>query len=325
MNSTRMITLTSILSLGTIVSGCEKSQDAQDQTNPNKNTDQQSLVVGFQKSQITLLVARKEKLLEQSFPNTKIEWKEFPAGPQLLEALSAGSLDIGSVGNIPPIFAQAANKSISYVAYEQVPKKALGLIVDQASPIHTLKDLKGKKIALQKGSSAHDFLNKVLVKAALKWEDISPIWLAPAEARAAFTQKSIDAWVSWDPYLSVIERDSKVRTLIDDEHFPDAYQFYIANPKFLSTHPTAVPKFIQATHEANTWIAQHPQEALNFYSKTVGLDSDIAKKYLDKRPSDITVKPIDALVIKSQQTIADTFFQEKLMPTNVDIAKAVWK
>ncbi|WP_227554399.1 ABC transporter substrate-binding protein [Acinetobacter lanii] len=112
---------------------------------------------------------------------------------------------------------------------------------------------------------------------------------------------------------------------MDDEHFPDAYQFYIANPKFLSTHPTAVPKFIQATHEANTWIAQHPQEVLNFYSKTVGLDSDIAKKYLDKRPSDITVKPIDELVVKIQQAIADTFFQEKLMPRNVDIAKAVWK
>ena len=321
MSLKNFLKFTSILFLSLTFTACQKSENNH---STDTNTSQQVLTIGFQKSQIGSLVARQQKFLEQEFPNTKIEWKEFPAGPQMLEALSAGSVDIGSVGNIPPIFAQAGNKTITYIAYEPVPAKALALIVPQDSKIKSIEDLKGKKIALQKGSAAHDLLNKILAKAGLNWKDISPIWLPPAEAKAAFTKKSVDAWVSWDPYLSLTERDTNVRTVIDDSSFPAAYQFYIANPDYLKAHPDAVNKFILASNQANVWIKNHPKESLDYYAKTIGLETDIAQKYLDKRSKDLRVSPIDEVVIKSQQDIADNFYNEKLIPIKIDIKKTVW-
>lgn len=321
----KYLSLAGILCFSLSISACQKSEN--EQANKTNSDQQQSntLTVGFQKSSLTLLIARQEKLLEKHFPNTEIHWKEFPAGPQLLEALSAGSLDYGFVGNIPPIFAQSASKSISYVAYEAVPPKSIALIVPESSSIKTLDQLKGKRIALQKGSAAHDLLGKILTKAGLNWQDIQPVWLPPADARAAFDQKSVDAWISWDPFLSVIERDAQVRTLIDASAFAQTYQFYVANPNYLKSNPQSVPQFIDASNEANAWTRKYPEQTIKYYAQAIGQDEDIAKKALDKRPEDITIKVIDNEVIKSQQDIADTLFKEKLIPTQIDVHKAIWK
>ncbi len=325
LTSPKYLTLTGILFFSFSLSACQKSETEHASTTQKNQNQTKTLTVGFQKSSLTLLIAREEKLLEKQFPNTEIRWKEFPAGPQLLEALSAGSLDYGFVGNIPPIFAQSANKSIAYVAYEAVPPKSIALIVPSSSQIKTLIDLKSKKIALQKGSAAHDLLGKILIKAGLNWQDIQPVWLPPADARAAFDQKSVDAWISWDPFLSVIERDAKVRTLIDASAFPQTYQFYVANPNYLKSNPQSIPQFINASNEANAWTEKYPEQTIQYYAAAIGQDKNIAKKALDKRPSDISIKVIDESVIQSQQKIADYFFQEKLIPTQIDIHKAVWK
>ena len=325
MQTSKYLSLAGILCFSFSLSGCQKADSEQSQNTGTLTKTDNTLTIGFQKSSLTLLIARQEKLLEKQFPNTDIQWKEFPAGPQLLEALSAGSLDYGFVGNIPPIFAQSANKSISYVAYEAVPQKSIALIVPEASSIQSIQDIKGKRVALQKGSAAHDLLSKILIKAELNWQDIEPVWLPPADARAAFDQKSVDAWISWDPFLSVIERDAKVRTIIDGSSFPQTYQFYVANPNYLKSNPQSVPQFIQASNDANAWTIKYPEQTIEYYAQAIGQDKDIAKKALDKRPEDLTVKVIDEDVIQSQQAIADTFFKEKLIPVQIDIHKAVWK
>ena len=188
-----------------------------------------------------------------------------------------------------------------------------------------MSDLKSKKIALQKGSAAHDLLGKILIQAGLGWQDIQPVWLPPADARAAFDQKSVDAWISWDPFLSVIERDGQVRTLIDASAFSQTYQFYVANPNYLKSNPQSIPQFINASNEANAWTVRYPEQTIKYYAAAIGQDKNITKKALDKRPSDISIKVIDKAVIQSQQKIADYFFQEKLIPTQIDIHKAVWK
>ncbi len=300
---------------------------------PSKlNTDQQqsqkteaikNITIGYQKSSLTLLIARKQKLLEQQFPNATVQWKEFPAGPQMLEALSAGSLDIGFVGNTPPIFAQSAEKNIRYAAYEAVPITSQALVIPENSSIKTIQDLKGKKIAVQKGSSAHELLGKILSKAGLTWSDITPVWLPPADARAALDQKAVDGWVSWDPFLSVVERDSKAKVLIDGSAFPATYQYYIANPSYVTSHPDAINKFISAANSANTWMVQHPAQTVTYYAEAIGQDENIAKQALDKRPKDITIRTLDRDIVASQQQIADYFYQVKLIPQQIDIQKAV--
>ena len=310
--------LFTLLSIG--LTACQKNDAVEHKTAQQNNVSEiKTLSIGYQKSALTLLIAKQQKFLEQEFPNTTIQWKEFPAGPQMLEALSVGALDLGFVGNTPPIFAQAAGKNIQYAAYEEVPIRSQALVIAENSPIKNLADLKGKKIAVQKGSSSHELLGKILEKAGLTWQDITPVWLPPADARAAFDQKAIDAWVIWDPFLSVAERDAHVKVLIDGSAFPFTYQYYISNPSFTQQHPDAIDKFISGANHANTWMQQNPQQTVSYYAQSIGQDENIAKLALDKRPKDINIRKLDQKIIASQQRIADNFYQTKLIPQTINI------
>lgn len=285
---------------------------------------QETLTVGFQKSSLNSIVLKtNEDLLKKSFPNTKIEWKEFPAGPQMLEALSAGSIDFGSVGNTPPIFAQAANKNIRYVAYENVQPEWQAVLVPKDSPLTNITQLKGKKIAVQKGSSAHDLLGRVLQKAHLTWSDIQPVWLAPADARAALDKKAVDAWAIWEPFLTAAEVEGQARPLIEGDQFETTYNFLIGQPDFIKNHPTETQKFIQANNDAAQWVVEHPQQTLDLYQQAIGLNKEITQKVLAKKYQPSLLYPITPTVVKAQQNIADRFTQDQVIPQKINIQQAV--
>ncbi|NHB59125.1 aliphatic sulfonate ABC transporter substrate-binding protein [Acinetobacter shaoyimingii] len=315
------------VSLGLVA--CEKNQPTeQNKTNTataseQKKDDVKTVSIGFQKSSLNLLVAREQKLLESQFPGAKIEWREFPAGPQMLEALAVGAVDFGAVGNTPPIFAQSADKNLNYAAYEVYPGSSLGLVLPEKSNITDLSGLKGKRIALQKGSSAHEFLAKVLQKAGLTWQDIQPIWLPPADARAALDKGSVDAWAIWDPFLSAVELNGHVKVLIDSQVFPKTYSYYISNPSFTTVHPDAVNKVIKSLNEADQWILKNQTAAVELYGKSTGLVPEVAKRALDRRLKPSPILAINSEVIQSQQKIADLFYTEKLIPKKINVQDAV--
>lgn len=325
MSSLKITTIIGITALSLGLSACQKEtvQKASTDTKIDADVEVKSLQIGFQKSSLNFLVAREQKLFEQQFPNTKIEWREFPAGPQMLEALAVGAVDFGYVGNTPPIFAQAADKDLSYAGYEVYPEKSLGLVLPANSSIKSLSDLKGKRIALQRGSSAHEFLAKVLQKAHLSWQDINPIWLPPADARAAFNKGSVDAWAIWDPFLSAIQLSGPIKTLIDGSQFPTTYSYYISNPKFTHTHPNVTNKVLKSLNDADKWILNNQDLAIDLYARSTGLKKDVAKNALDRRSKPSPIRPITSVNIESQQQIADLFYTEKLIPKKINIQDAV--
>ena len=139
------------------------------------------LRIGFQKSAVNLVILKQQSVLERLFPASKVQWVEFPAGPQLLEALAVGSLEFGLTGDSPPVFAQAAGKDLRYVGAEPPKPLSSALLVKADSPLQRLADLKGRKIALQKGSSAHYLLVRAFEKAKLAWPEITPVYLTPAD------------------------------------------------------------------------------------------------------------------------------------------------
>lgn len=304
------------------LSACQKAE--QNQTpDLTQDTPVTTLSIGFQKSSLNLLVAREQKLIEKEFPNAKVEWREFPAGPQMLEALAIGAVDLGAVGNTPPIFAQAADKDLSYAGYEVYPANGLGVVIPKNSVIKKIEDLKGKRIAVQRGSSAHELLAKVLDKAGLTWQDIQPIWLPPADARAALDKGSIDAWSIWDPYLSAVELTGKVDVLIDGKDFPKTYAYYIANPKFTAAHPQALDKILKSLNQADTWILNNQTQAIDLYSSNTGLPQEVAKSAIDRRLKPSPIRPLTDENIQSQQKIADLFYAEKLIPKQINIQDAI--
>ncbi len=319
----KIFLISSFIALG--LSGCQKTSS---DTAPGQQSVQENnlktLAVGYQKSSLNLLVARQQQLFEQQVPGVQVAWKEFPAGPQMLEALAVGAIDFGAVGNTPPVFAQAAGKDLKYIGYEVVPQNAQALLIPADSSIRTLADLKGKRIAVQKGSSAHELLAKVLQKAGLSWQDIQPIWLPPADARAAFDKQSIDAWSIWEPYLSAAELDAKAKVLIDGQAFARTYSFYIANPQFIEQYPGATEKILQSLNTADQWVLQHQQQALKIYQQSTGLKQNIAQRVIDKRLKPSPIYSLKPEVVQAQQEIADLFQQVKLIPKSIQVSQVVW-
>ena len=196
-----------------------------------------------------------------------LKWVEFPAGPQLLEGLNVGSVDVGFVGEAPPIFAQAAGAQFLYIGNDPASPEAEAIVVPKDSPIQTVAELKGRKVALNKGSNVHYLLVKALEKAGLKYADIQPVFLPPADARAAFEKGSVDAWVIWDPFLAAVERQTGARIVADGRGVVNNYAYYLAarsyvekNPRVIEAgrlwfHLPAEVEVVQA--DAGRWLREH--------------------------------------------------------------------
>ncbi|MGY3653241.1 sulfonate transport system substrate-binding protein [Bradyrhizobium sp. LM4.3] len=266
---------------------------------------------------------RQRQTLESAFKplGIEIKWIDFQFGPPLLEAINVGSVDFGFVGDTPPIFAQAGGARIRYVAAVKSDGDNQAIIVPKDSPIKTLADLKGKRIAFGKGSSAHNLLVVALEKGGLSWSDITPAPLAPADATAAFVKGSVDAWSIWDPYLALAELKENARVLVFDKdvHKPNAY--YIANTDFVEKYPSLVAKLNTAFASEGVWAESHHEEVAKAQAEATGVEA--VRRFVNR--STYRVVPLDAEVTKSQQAVADRFAKLGLIPKPVNVSDIVWK
>lgn len=282
------------------------------------------LRIGFQKGSVNLTLLKLRGTLEQRLPGTSVKWVEFPAGPQLLEALAVGSVDLGATGDTPPVFAQAAGKELLYVAAEPPKPDASAVLVPAGSPLRTLAELKGKRIALQKGSSSHYFLVKVLEHAKLTWSDIQPQYLAPAEARAAFERGAVDAWVIWDPYYAAAELAGNARVLSTSRGHTNNNSVYLAAPTFVQRHAGTLQQVLDALTDTDHWARAHRQDAAQRYADFSGLTLATAYRFLERRPPS-PVGPLTAQIVDDQQRVADAFTRLQLLPRAIRVADVVWQ
>lgn len=282
------------------------------------------LRIGFQKSAVNLVILKQQGVLEKQFPASKLQWVEFPAGPQLLEALAVGSLEFGLTGDSPPVFAQAAGKDLRYVGAEPPKPLSSAILVRADSPLRHLAELKGRKIALQKGSSAHYLLVRALEKASLAWSDINPIYLAPADARAAFEQGSVDAWAIWDPYYAATELDVKARALTTGQGLSNNNSFYLASRALTETQPAVVRTLFDALTRADGYVQSNRKEAAQLVADFSGLSLATVHLFLSRRPPSPT-RPLPPAVIADQQRVADAFLKLGLIPKPVRVADIVWQ
>ena len=275
--------------------------------------------IGYQKYGKLVLLKGRGTLEAKLKPlGYSVSWTEFPSGPPLLEALNVGSIDFGIAGETPPIFAQAAGAPLVYVAYDPPAPQGEAILVPKDSPLKSVAELKGKKVALNKGSNVHYLLVKALEKAALNYTDIQPVFLAPADALAAFTRGAVDAWVIWDPYEAAAEASTGARILTDGTSLVANHQFYFTSKKFLADSGNAVDLVLEALTETDEWTKNHIDEVAAQLSPSVGLPASVLAVSL-KRES-YGIRPISDEVIASQQRIADTFLALGLMPKAITVS-----
>lgn len=278
--------------------------------------------IGYQKYG-TLILLKGKGLLEQRLEplGYTVEWTEFPAGPQLLEGLNVGAIDFGSTGEAPPIFAQAAGAPLVYVAHEPPAPKGEAILVPKDSQIASVADLKGKKIALNKGSNVHYLLVKALEKAGIGYGEVETAFLPPADARAAFEQGSVDAWVIWDPFQAAAEIATGARTLVNGEGLVSNHQFYLASKGFVHENSEAVDRTIQSVAELDSWANGNTDDVAAALSAQVGIPPAVLKVALGRQT--YGVRSLSREVIGEQQKIADAFYALKLIPKKIAIADAV--
>ncbi len=278
--------------------------------------------VGFQKYG-TLVLLKSTGLLEKKLSplGYDVAWSEFAAGPQMLEALNAGAIDVAQTGEAPPIFAQAASPRLTYIAFEPPSPKGEAILVPKDSPIQSLGELKGKKIALNKGSNVHYLLVRALESVELAYDEVEQVFLAPADARAAFSSGSVDAWAVWDPFQASAEQTLGARELANAEGLAPNYQFYLGDRSFVEGSPEAVQTIIEAVSETGDWIKANPDVAAAELAPSTGIPVDALKLAIGRQS--FGVAPLTEQVIADQQAVADVFHALGLLPSPIDVTKAV--
>lgn len=278
--------------------------------------------IGYQKyGTLTLLKGRGSLEKRLAAQNIAVKWTEFPAGPVLLEGLNVGSIDFGTVGEAPPIFAQAAGARLVYVGHEPASPGSEAIVVPKDSRLRTLADLRGKKIALNKGSNVHFLLVKALEKAGIPYSAIQPVYLPPADARAAFERGSVDAWVIWDPFLAAAEQQLGARVLADGRGLVSNHQFYLAARNFAERHPDLTRILIEEIAKVDEWGRANPSEVSIILSAQTGLARNVVD--LAARRYAYGVKPMSPEVVREQQRIADAFHGLKLIPKPIAVKDAL--
>ena len=311
---TKTLVLSTAVVGAMMMSGCGKKEAEENVT----------LNIGFQKYGL-LPILKERGTLETALKSqgVNIKWVEFPAGPQLLEGLNVGSVSFGEVGEAPPIFAQAAQTDLVYIANQPAVSKAEALIVQKDSAIHSIQDLKGKRVALNKGSNVHYLLLKLLEANQLKFSDINVVYLPPADARAAFEKGAVDAWVIWDPFLSAAEHQLNARTIANGENLVKNYQFYLADRKFAQENPKVLQAVVNELNLTTQWVSKNQDEAAKLLEGKTGLGLDVLKTSISRLGNQVT--PITAQVAQEQQQVADAFYNEKLIPNKLNIESAIIK
>ncbi|MDD2546101.1 MAG: sulfonate ABC transporter substrate-binding protein [Burkholderiaceae bacterium] len=278
------------------------------------------LRVGHQKGWLSILKGRGTLEKRLAPLGVSVTWTEFTAGPVQLEALNVGSIDFGDVGEAPPIFAQAAGAPLVYAGTTVPRPHNEAVLLPKGSPLKTVADLKGKKIALNKGSNVHYFLVKLLEKHGLKYADVQVVFLPPADARAAFERGSVDAWVIWDPFLSAAIKTLEARVLADAKGVANNRNYYFTSRDFAAKNTDVLKIALEEIAAIDTWAAKNKADAGVELSKVLGLERSIVEQYLSNlRYGQL---PVTADILAEQQSIADTFFELKLIPKKLNLRHA---
>jgi sulfonate transport system substrate-binding protein len=280
--------------------------------------------IGYQKNGVLLLAKTRGILPARLAASgvTQVQWAEFGAGPPLLEAMRAGAIDLGLVGDTPPIFAQAAGAPIVYAAAQTLTGQGEGLVVPANSSVRSLAELKGRRIGFTKASSAHLFVVRALATVGLTLKDITPVYLSPADAAAAFSAGALDAWAIWDPFFALVEARHNARLILDGRGVTPSNSFYVARQAFAERSPKVLASLLDALAGEAAWGDAHLDQAGAIVQKATGLPADVLTAVLHRGVYDVA--PMTPAIIQAQQASADLFFHLGVTPKPIDIRQAVW-
>ena len=322
---------TSLLTWLLTLAGCSSQNSLQSNNSqvvaPTFNSSKLAVInIGHQSGTPGLNLLKARGLLEKRLTpqGIKVKWISFQGGPPMMEAMAANSVDIGNVGNLPPVFAQAGGNPIVYVAATGSNAGAQAIIIPSDSPIKTLADLKGKKLAIQKGTALQYFVLKALASAKLTLNDIQPVYLTIPDSTTAFEGGNIDALPISDPYLASRELDGTARVLVRGSDVAPQRSFYIATENFTKNYPDLVKVILEEQRNVEEWAKANSHEVAKLLAAQTKYKPEAWEFSLKQRPYFGVFDMKDEFVAEQQQVV-DLFYSQKLIPKSFQVKDAIWK
>lgn len=309
------VSLAAVVALAMAGTACSSSDG---QSDDGVGSGDVTLVVGDQVKSTQTLLESAGELKDLPY---KITWASFEAGPPLLEAAAAGKVDVGATGDVPAVFAQSAGSPLKIVSILAGSTANDFLLVPENSPIGSVAELKGKKVAFTKGSSSNGLVLALLDQAGLKPADITETYLTPNEGLAAFNAGQVDAWAVWNPYAVIAQQQSKARVLADGEGLTTLQGYYLASDAALGDKAknTALADFVGRVTRAQRWAVDNKDKWVPIFSTLTTLPEPVAAATFDTSAREIV--PIDAERIAKQQKLIDLFSGAAVIPNKPDAAE----
>jgi len=249
-----------------------------------------------------------------------IHWAEFPAAAPLAEALNAGAIDAGIIGDAPLLFVLASGAPVKAVAVDKSDPYGTALLVRPDAPLQGAAELKGKRIATGRGSIGHHLALKALEQVGLGEKDVEFRFLGPVDAKIALANGSVDAWATWEPYTALAELSGQGRVLVNGRGLSSGNSFLAATDKALDepARRAALQDYLNRLAQAQVWANQH----LDTYSKTlaaiIGFPEDAARLQFERRH--LRWQVIAPQTVAAQQDTADFYHAHGLMDQRFDVA-----
>lgn len=247
-----------------------------------------------------------------------IQWSEFPAAAPLAEALNAHAVDLGPIGDAPLIFALAAGARIKAIGANRSDAYGTAVLVRPDSPWKSAADLKGRSVATNRGSIGHYVTLKAVVAAGLQPSDVNLRFLAPADAKLALTQGSVDAWATWEPYTALAETSGHARVLASGRGLLPGLSYLAATDQAIAARRPALQDFLQRVVRAQAWSYRNVDAFSATLARIIGIPPEAAKLQFERRQQ--TWVAIDARVVRDQQATADFYRQVGLIRQPLEVA-----
>jgi ABC-type nitrate/sulfonate/bicarbonate transport system substrate-binding protein len=307
--------------------GCQSSvsDDAADAQGPKQaasggDASKVTLRVGVQKDGVRSILAASGALKGVPY---KISWSTFTFGPPLVEAAGADKIDVAGVGDTPPIFGAAGGSDFRVVgALRFANRQDDTLLVPKGSSVTRPQQLKGKRIAVSKGSSAHGFTLRLLDRLGIKPSEVKLTYLVPADALAAFSSGKVDAWTVWDPFVSQAKAIG-ARGIAGGPPDEQGWSFEIASTKAVEDpdRAAALKDYLARLRRAFTWAADHQQAWADAWSKESGLPQATTRAAVPERIQELG--PVTPQAVAFQQSLADTLAKHQVIPKQVTFSEIV--
>jgi aliphatic sulfonates family ABC transporter substrate-binding protein len=287
-------------------------------------TAREPVRIGFQPFGI-LWMLRASGVLERIWGERgrTVAWAPFTTGPELVDAMGRGAVDLGVVGEMPPLVAQAARAPVVYLAAEPPAPEGEAIVVLDTAPVHRVADLRGRRVAVSKGTNAHFFLLRALEQAELGPGAVDIAFATPEEGRRQFRAGDVDAWAIWDPLFAEAEIDLGVRALCDARHLATNRTFYVGARRFLERWPDLAEQFLAEIAKLGETATANADAVVARLGDSIGLPAAALRRAI--RRGRFGLQPFDGDITRSQQNVADISWRGMLIPRRVSVAEAGWR